>query len=143
MKNVNMTDFKDFGGKLGHLTPIEANCDIPFDIKRIYYITKVPSDITRGFHSHRKLEQVLICISGSVKVRIKTPFEEEVIELNDSAKGLYIGHMIWREMFDFSKDAVLLVLASEYYTENDYIRDYQTYLKEYEIYQETLQNEKA
>ena len=106
------------------------NEDIPFQIRRVYYITQVPAGVERGFHSHRALEQVLICLHGSVKVRVKTPFDEEIIELNNPSKGLFIGHMIWREMFDFSDDAVLMVLASEHYNESDYIRDYQQYLEE-------------
>jgi len=130
LKNCHMISFKRFGGDLGALTPIEEMGDVPFDIRRIYYINQVPSDVTRGFHSHRALEQVLLCVNGSVKIRIKTPFEEEIVELCDDAKGLFIGHMVWREMFDFSPGAVLLVLASEHYTEEDYIRDYEDYLTE-------------
>lgn len=131
MKNVKMIQFIDHGGEVGHLTAIEAQKDIPFVINRIYYITGVPGDVTRGFHSHRHLEQVLVCVSGSVKIRVKTPFEEQIVLLDSPEKGLFIGNMIWREMFDFSEHAVLLVLASEYYAETDYIRDYQTYREEY------------
>ncbi len=130
MLNIKIIKFKDIYNQLGHLTPIESECDIPFSICRIYYITHVPNDTIRGFHAHRKLEQVLICPNGSVKIRVKTPFEEQVIELNDPALGLYIGPMIWREMFDFSDGAVLLVLASEHYNENDYLRDYANYKNE-------------
>jgi len=114
----------------GSLTPIEGNSDIPFDVKRIYYIYNVKPGERRGFHAHRKLRQVLICVSGSVKILVKTPYEETVYNLDDPAKGLYIGNMVWREMFDFSEDAVLLVLASEHFTEEDYIRDYTLYMKE-------------
>lgn len=128
--HTNILTFHDFHEGIGHLVPIEAEKDIPFQIRRVYYITQVPAGIERGFHSHRALEQVLICLHGSVKVRIKTPFDEEIIELNNPSKGLFIGHMIWREMFDFSDDAVLMVLASEHYNESDYIRDYQQYLEE-------------
>lgn len=125
-----MLRFKRTGGTLGSLTAIEGGQDAPFNIKRIYYITDVPGDVTRGFHSHRKLEQVLLCLYGSVKIRVKTPFEEEVIRLKEDSRGLYIGHMVWREMFDFSSGAVLMVLASEHYDERDYIRSYQAYLAE-------------
>lgn len=130
MINIRLVDFKKIGSDLGFLTPIEAHKDIPFDIKRIYYISKVPNKAVRGFHSHRELEQVLICLNGSVKIRVRKPFEEEIIELDESNKGLYIGHMIWREMLEFSSDAVLLVLASEHYDEQDYIRDYRIYEEE-------------
>lgn len=128
--NIKMIRFKKIGNDVGHLTPVEGELDIPFSIRRVYYITCVPNGVTRGFHSHRSLEQVLICLSGSVKVRVQTPFEEQVIQLGDSAEGLYIGHMVWREMFDFSEGTVLMVLASEHYSESDYIRDYKIYEKE-------------
>jgi len=130
MKNCCMIPFKRMGGPLGVLTAVEGEQDAPFEIKRIYYITDVPGDAMRGFHSHRELEQVLLCLHGSVKIWVKTPFEEEVIPLEEDSRGLYIGHMVWREMFDFSSGAVLMVLASEHYDEGDYIRDYQTYLEE-------------
>lgn len=131
--NARIIDFKDIvdsGNKerpMGHLTPIEEMSDIPFEIKRIYYITRVPENTIRGFHAHRKLEQVLICLNGSVAVNISDPFEKESFLLNDPAKGLYIGPGMWREMYDFSPAAVLLVLASDFYDENDYIRDYRVY----------------
>jgi len=128
--NCSLIKFKDITDKYGHLTPIEAKIDIPFEIKRIYYITRVEQGITRGFHSHRKLHQVLICLNGSIKIRVKNPNEEEIIELNDSSVGLYIGTYVWREMFDFTEGSVLLVLASEYYDEDDYIRNYDFYLEE-------------
>ncbi len=130
MINCGIMKFKDIAGSYGHLTPIESKIDVPFDIKRIYYITRVGQDVTRGFHSHKKLHQVLICLNGSVKIRLKNPKEEEVIELNNPSVGLYIGPLIWREMFDFSEGSVLLVLASEYYDESDYIRNYDFYLEE-------------
>ena len=115
MINTGMLKFKNIDDKYGHLTPIESRNDIPFEIKRVYYITKVEAGVTRGFHSHRKLHQVLVCLNGTVKIRLKNPDEEEVVELNDPSKGLYIGPYIWREMFDFSEGSVLLVLASEFY----------------------------
>lgn len=127
IKNCKMINFTEFRGTLGSLTAIEECKDIPFNIRRIYYITEVPEHVTRGFHSHRRLEQILISLNGSIKIRLKTPREEEIVELNDPARGLYIGHMVWREMYDFTPGAVLLVLASEHYTEDDYLRDYETY----------------
>ena len=127
IKNTNTFYFSDHTNKLGHLTAIESGIDIPFEIKRIYYITGVPREISRGFHSHRNLEQILLCLNGSVKIRIKTPFEEEVVQLSKPNQGLFVGNMVWREMFDFTSGSVLLVLASEYYTEKDYIRSYSEY----------------
>ena len=122
------------GDGRGNLTPIEYPKQISFPLKRIYYIYDVGKDIRRGFHSHNNLEQVLIAVKGSVKILVKTPFEEEEIELNNPSEGLYIGPMIWREMFDFSNDAVLLVLASHEYDENDYIRNYEDYLEKAKKY---------
>lgn len=130
LKNCHMIQFKRIGGDLGALTAIEGAREVPFAVKRVYYITNVPEDETRGFHSHRALEQVLLCLHGTIKIRIKTPFAEEIVPLEENSEGLYIGHMVWREMFDFSPGSVLLVLASEHYTEDDYIRDYSDYLKE-------------
>ena len=103
--------------------------NVPFKIRRVYYIYEVEKGVRRGFHSHRNLEQALICVHGSVKILTKTPFEEEVVCLDDPQKALWIGPMVWREMFDFSEGAVLLVLASEHYTVEDYIRDYDQYEK--------------
>ena len=111
----------------GSLVPIEASDSVPFDIKRVYYIYGVEKGVRRGFHSHADLEQVLICVSGHVRILVKTPWEEQEIFLDDPQKGLYIGPMVWREMFDFSGDAVLLVLAGDHYKVEDYIRDYNKY----------------
>lgn len=130
IKNTEMVDFKVFHDKWGHLIPVEENATIPFDIKRVYYIFGVEDGIRRGFHSHRELNQALVCVHGKVKILVKTPEEEENILLDNPARALLIGPMVWREMYDFSKDAVLLVLASEHYDEADYIRDYAVYEKE-------------
>lgn len=130
MFNCSLIKFKDIKDKYGHLTPIEANMDIPFEIKRVYYITKVAQGVVRGFHSHRKLHQVLLCLSGSVKIKVKNPNSEEIIELKDPSIGLYIGTNVWREMFDFTEGSVLLVIASEHYDEDDYVRNYDFYCDE-------------
>lgn len=134
MKNVYEIKFKANISNFGSLVPIETMKTIPFLVKRVYYIYGVPNGLKRGFHSHINLQQVLICVHGSVKILTKTPFEKNVVTLNSPLQGLYIGPMIWREMYEFSDDAVLLVLASEHYTESDYIRDYskfETLAKEY------------
>jgi dTDP-4-dehydrorhamnose 3,5-epimerase-like enzyme len=127
MHNTRILDFKSIVNKTGSLVALEANKDIPFSIKRVYYIFDVPSEVRRGFHSHKKLDQVLICLSGSIKILVKDDTEEETHLLDSPSKALYIGPMIWREMFDFSEGAVLLVLASEFYTEEDYIRNWDDY----------------
>ena len=134
MVNCKMIQMPAFAGEYGQLNAIEGGKDIPFDVQRVYYITGVPKGVIRGFHSHRKLEQVLLCVNGSVKIRLKTPTAEEIVTLDAPSKGLFIGHMIWREMYDFTEGAVLLVLASQHYTEADYIRDYAQYLREAEEY---------
>ncbi|WP_155834462.1 sugar 3,4-ketoisomerase [Butyrivibrio sp. FC2001] len=131
--NTRLMQFRDIVDKrnderpMGHLTPIEALEDVPFEVKRIYYITRVPENTIRGFHAHKNLEQVLLCLNGSVKVNVSDPYKKEMFVLDDPSKGLYIGPGLWREMFDFSPGSVLLVLASEHYSEDDYIRDYRTY----------------
>ena len=133
MVNVEIIDFRDIISDsnrerpMGHLTPIEGAVDIPFEIKRMYYLTRVPENTIRGFHAHKQLEQILICMNGKVTISVSTPYEKQLVTLDDPAKGLYIGPMIWREMYDFSPGSVLTVLASEHYDEKDYIRDYRDY----------------
>ncbi len=138
MINVSEYDFGAFSDpEYGNLVALEAEKSFPFGIKRVYYIYDVPEGVRRGFHSHKDLHQMLICVSGSVKILTKTPTEELVTELSDPTKGLYIGPMVWREMYDFSPDAVLLVIASEHYTVSDYIRNYDEYLELAEKYFES------
>lgn len=129
MRNSKLIKLSEIKDKRGNMIPLEYPKQLPFDLKRIYYIYGVPSEERRGFHSHNDLEQILIAVSGTVKILTKTPYEEEQILLDNPNKGLYIGPMVWREMFEFSKDAVLLVLASHEYDESDYIRDYEDYEK--------------
>ena len=134
MKNVKKVNFHVIEDSRGKMIPIEYPKQLEFPLKRVYYIYDVGKNERRGFHSHNVLEQVLIAISGKVKILVKTPFEEEIVELNNPSEGLYIGPMVWREMYDFSKGAVLIVLASHEYDESDYIRDYQKYEKEAKKY---------
>lgn len=131
MKKNDILYFNTNYDKYGKLVPIESNDTVPFDIKRIYYIYDVEDGRRRGFHSHKNLEQVLICVHGSVKILLKTPESEKTVVLDDPSKGLYIEPGIWREMYDFKDGAVLLVLASDHYKAEDYIRDYSQYEKEY------------
>ena len=131
MKNVEFKKFNTYYDKYGKLSPIEGEDTIPFAIKRVYYIYEVEENVRRGFHSHKNLEQALICVHGSVKILLKTPEEEQIITLDNPSEGLYIGPDIWREMYDFQDSAVLLVLASEHYNIDDYIRGYDEYEKYY------------
>jgi len=130
MKNCRIINFKKIGNSdVGYLIALEGNREIPFDIKRIYYIYTVPNEIKRGFHAHKRLEQILICMSGSVKIKVDNGNEKRIFELSNPGKGLYIGPGVWREMYDFSQNSILLVLASNYYEESDYIRDYKEFMK--------------
>lgn len=113
----------------GALVVIQQIKDIPFEIKRIYYMYNTKKDVIRGCHAHKNLEQVLICINGSCKILLDNGIEKETVVLDKKNLGLYIRSNTWREMFQFSKDAVLLVLASDYYDEKDYIRNYDEFLK--------------
>lgn len=112
----------------GNLVFLEAMRDVPFEIKRIYYIYGVGRDDRRGFHAHRKLEQYLICVNGSCEILLDDGYEKRTVLLNKPNEGLYISSDIWREMYNFSPDAVLLVLASDYYDEDDYIRNYDDFI---------------
>ena len=104
--------------------------DIPFEIKRVFYIYGSDSSVIRGQHANRDSEFVLINVSGSSKVRVDNGFEEEIIELNRPRMGLYIPTMVWKDMYDFSADSVLLVLPTTHYAGGEYIRDYDEYPKE-------------
>lgn len=121
-------EFQKHGDDRGNLVVAEYEKEIPFTIKRIYYIYGVSDDKRRGFHSHKNLQQVYIAIHGSIKVMLDDGEKQETVLLNNPEKGLYIGHNVWREIFDFSKDAVLLVLASETFSEEDYIRTYSDFI---------------
>lgn len=120
--------FQPHGDERGQLIALEEYKDIPFSVKRVYYMYGTGENVRRGFHSHRNLEQILICIHGSCKVLLDNGTEKKVVPLERPYEGLYVGPNIWREMFDFSTDAVLLVLASDIYNEFDYIRDYDEFL---------------
>ena len=113
----------------GSLSFLEAERHIPFEIRRVYYIFDVQGDSRRGFHAHRDLQQVLICIHGSCKILMDNGTEKVDVLLDKPNEGLLIENNIWREMYDFSPGAVLLVLASRYYDEADYIRNYDDFLR--------------
>ena len=123
-------EFGDLGDERGKLVVVEGAMDIPFEIKRVFYIYGSDSSVIRGQHANRDSEFVLINVSGSSKVRVDNGFEEEIIELNRPRMGLYLPTMVWKDMYDFSEDSVLLVLANTHYDGNEYIRDYDEYLKE-------------
>ncbi len=120
--------FDIIGDNRGSLISLESMKNIPFEIKRVYYIFDTKEGIRRGFHAHKNLKQVLIAASGSCKILLDDGKNKQEFLLNSPSKGLLIESLMWREMFDFSADCVLLVLASEHYDENDYIRDYNQFL---------------
>ncbi|MDD3415401.1 MAG: FdtA/QdtA family cupin domain-containing protein [Lachnospiraceae bacterium] len=131
--NYKILSFEEHGDYRGTLISLEEMKNIPFDTKRVYFMFNALDDVRRGFHAHRHLKQVLVCTHGSCKIMLDDGKQKEDILLNEPSKGLYIESNLWREMYDFSKDAVLMVLASELYDEDDYIRNYDeflTYVKE-------------
>ena len=122
--------FADLGDERGKLVVAEGEIDIPFEIKRVFYRYGSDPDVVRGQHANRLSEFVLINVAGSSKVMITDGEDREIVELSRPMDGLYIPRMIWKEMYDFSADSVLLVLASTHYDGSEYIRDYDRYLAE-------------
>lgn len=122
-------DFKVIGDERGSLVALEELKNIPFEIKRVYYIYGVKDDLPRGFHAHKELQQVLICMNGSCKVLLDDGEKKEKVLLDKPSLGLLVDSMIWHEMYEFSNDCILMVLASDYYKESDYIRDYFTFVQ--------------
>ncbi len=121
--------FQQHGDERGQLVALEEMKDIPFRIKRVYYMYDTGKGIRRGFHAHKSLKQILVCVHGSCKILLDNGCEKKIVNLEKPYEGLYIEHNMWREMYEFSPDAVLMVLASDYYNESDYIRDYDEFLK--------------
>jgi len=114
----------------GNLTFVEANRHIPFDIRRVYYLYDVPGGAERGGHAHKALHQLIIAMSGSFDIHLDDGYAKKTIHLNRSYNGLYVCPMIWREIDNFSSGAVCMVLASDYYDENDYYRDYALFIND-------------
>lgn len=121
--------FEEHGDERGSLIAVEEQKDIPFAIKRVYYIFDTLNGVRRGFHAHRKLKQVLIAVHGSCKIELNDGVKKEIVILDDCQKGLYIDTPLWREMYDFSEDCVLMCVASDVYDERDYIRNFEEYLE--------------
>ena len=129
-EQYRLIEFADLGDERGNLVVIEGDgMDVPFDIKRVFYIYGSDSTVVRGQHANRETEFLLVNVSGNSKVRVDNGEESVVIELNKPGTGLYLSSMLWKDMYDFSQDSVLLVLASRHYDEAEYIRDYETYLQ--------------
>ncbi len=130
MSLINLIDFPALGDERGALVALESNRNIPFDIKRVYYIYGTSQGVARGFHAHKALKQVAICLKGSCRFVLDDGNERVELLLDNPAKGLLIKSFMWREMYDFSEDCVLMVLADQLYDESDYIRDYNCFLEE-------------
>lgn len=126
--NCNVIELPKIHNRAGNITPLHGNREIPFDIKRVYYLYDVPGGETRGGHAHKKLHQLIIAASGSFDIVLDDGFIKKTVTLNRPNFGLYIPPSIWRDLNNFSSGAVLLVLASEKYSEEDYIREYNEFL---------------
>ena len=124
---ITKIEFDIHGDSRGQLIALEEGKDIPFEVKRVYYIYDTVADVVRGKHAHKDLQQILVCVHGSCRIRLDNGHDVEEILLDKPDEGIYISNNIWREMYDFSEDAVLLVLASNVYDEGDYIRDYEEF----------------
>lgn len=117
------------GDSRGQLIALEQNHGVPFSIQRVYYIFDTSCGVRRGFHAHKSLQQILVCVSGSCKIHLDDGQEIREIHLDTPEKGLLVSGVIWREMYDFSPHSVLMVLASQPYDEQDYIRNYEEFIR--------------
>lgn len=132
IQQAQMLEFSQRGDERGHLVVVEGYQDIPFDIKRIFYIYGSDKDVVRGQHANRKSEFVLINVAGTSKVKVKVKDgkgNETVYSLNRPHTGIYLPKLLWKDMYDFSDDSVLLVLSSEHYDPKEYIRDYDEFVR--------------
>ncbi len=130
-EQIKILEFSDLGDERGNLVVVEGSgIDIPFSIKRVFYIYGSDAEVIRGRHANRKTEFVLINVSGKSKVKVDNGYEQRIIDLDRPRMGLYLSTMVWKDMFEFSPDSVLLVLASEHYDAEEYIRNYDDFLRE-------------
>ncbi len=128
LDDCQIIDLPKITDNRGNLTFVESTRHVPFDIKRVYYLYDVPGGASRAAHGHRRLHQLMIAMSGSFDVTLDDGFNKKTFSLNRSFSGLYISPMIWRDLNNFSSGAVCMVLASDYYTEDDYFRNYDDFL---------------
>lgn len=125
---IKFLQLQTHGDERGSLVSLEEDNNIPFSIKRVYYLFKTCQDVRRGFHAHKKLKQVAIAVRGSCRFLLDDGNEKIELMLDNPAQGLLIESFMWREMYDFSEDCVLMILADSHYDENDYIRNYDDFL---------------
>ena len=129
MSLIQWTHFPPLGDDRGSLVALEGKKTVPFTIQRVYYLFGTKLGVSRGFHAHKKLQQVAVCVTGRCRMVLDDGKKREEVWLDSSIKGVALPPMVWHEMHDFSPDCVLLVLASEHYDEVDYIRSYEDFLK--------------
>lgn len=127
--NIKLIPLQTHGDERGSLVALEEGNNIPFPIKRVYYMFKTKEGVRRGFHAHKQLKQVAIAVRGSCRFVLDDGKERIEILLDNPAQGLLIESFMWREMYEFSDDCVLMVLADQHYDESDYVRDYSDFLK--------------
>ena len=129
LENVRMLEFPQKGDERGRLVIVEGGMDIPFEVKRIFYIYGSDKTVVRGQHANRKTQFVLINVAGQSKVKVKDGKVNEIVfTLNRPHTGIYLPQMVWKDMYDFSEDSILLCLASEHYDPEEYIRDYDKFM---------------
>ena len=129
VEQCRLIEFPQKGDDRGHLVIVEGNQDIPFDIKRVFYIYGSDRDVIRGRHANYQSEFVLINVAGTSKVKVDDGTTQKVYHLDRPHIGIYLPRLVWKDMYDFSEDSVLLCLASEHYDAEEYIRDYNVYLE--------------
>ncbi|EQA4281768.1 sugar 3,4-ketoisomerase [Cronobacter dublinensis] len=127
--NIQIIPLQKHGDARGSLIALEEQKNVPFSIKRVYYMFDTQQGVRRGFHAHKQLMQLAVAVRGSCKFLLDDGLSQEVISLDDPSQGLLIEKMVWHEMFDYSDDCVLMVLADDLYDESDYIRDYSLFKK--------------
>ena len=129
MSLIQWIHLPPLGDERGSLVALETGKTVPFDIKRVYYIFATQKNVARGFHAHKNLKQIAVCVTGKCRMVLDNGKIRQDAWLDSPTKGLLISDLVWREMHDFSDDCVLLVLAGEHYDENDYIRHYEDFVK--------------
>lgn len=126
--DYELIDLQSFGDERGSLIAFEKNSNVPFDVKRVFYIFDTKGDIARGCHANKKSKFLLVVINGSCRVKIDNGKEQTDVLLNNPNKALFLNTLVWKEMYEFSYNSVLMVLANEYYDESEYIRNYDEFL---------------
>ncbi|CDZ78806.1 TDP-4-oxo-6-deoxy-alpha-D-glucose-3, 4-oxoisomerase [Legionella massiliensis] len=127
---VEQVELQVMGDSRGSLIPVEMGTNIPFELKRVYYIFNTKDGVSRGFHAHRESQRLVVCVSGKCRMVLDDGKTRQELWMDSAEKGVLVSNLIWLELHEFSPDCVFIVFASDYYRESDYIRDYQQFLKE-------------